>query len=630
MIDYHSIEVQGTDYDTSTFVTNPFVGIENHQYGDYKKEVDDSGNVTYPFHPSGSAVYVIKILADIILAEIYLVLKYISVTGQLVTVVLSGKYLNENDIVTLSSKGVQVTKRSADTLIKTIFNQCIGAKVDYIYKHIGFGIHMGQRIFMGYKAIGTKAKYNGKCMIKPTGSKDKWLDLVRSLVGYTPIEVALSIGFSATLYAYLKAYINLEGILFHAYGESSGGKSTVAMLIVSCGAYPDFDKQETMMLSWGSTENSIIASLRNNFGYPVAIDEASLLKQLNKTSFLYNLIMGREKGRCNKDSDQRESSSWDTIIFSTGEHSLNETADDNSGLGVRNYELENVPWCKSADMSDTIKSVVKENYGWATPMIAEYLLSFNESDKTSEIIDIYYNWKNRFIERAVNENSHNPFTVRLASKQALIPAAAEIASKALGIPFNYDAIFDFMYRNNALLSADNDNDIGIRMYDFIMANLEANPNKVRYPQKCVDERKSDATMPNEIWASIDVADTPYHFNDGIRMSFKSAIIPVHIFDMLISKKKKNKGTRVILKHLRDADLLVSLSDRFKSRKKLKSYGSEVDCYELRIVASDDEILDWKAKCDREEKRKNRIKKKGDTSLSQEKINSLLDDDIDCD
>lgn len=280
-----------------------------------------------------------------------------------------------------------------------------------------------------------------------------------------------------------------------------------------------------------------------------------------------------------------ESVSFHSVVFTSSETSLLAQADNNAGLRVRVLELFAV-WTKSAESSDKIKEVVTENYGWAIPEMAEYLLN-KEPEK---IVKRCKYWTEVFKEYK-SENSDIVLLGRLAKKMGIILATAEIAEEVFGLQFDTEKICEFLVEQ--VLVNPQEYDIGIRAYSVIIAYYTAHPEEFGENLPSI----VDQIYRKNGYVSRGKFTTLY---DGTQ-STKILHIKQETFEKVMDDNRF-PDIKSVLVRLRELNLLVSDKDRLVSKLKLGTSESPVyttgyrfrlrDCekQETKFVPADDEHM----------------------------------------
>lgn len=440
--------------------------IKDGKYGEYKevKIVDSAGNViekTRKFIPFGGAVYVEEKIIDIDTLEMTLKLYFTNGESEKNIVYFPRADLIDGKILTLATYGVQVTKQSSQVLIKCLMNQETNAIQKLTYKELGFGTYKDKKIFKGSKALGMNAEYTGKLRVSPKGSYEEYIKMIKEeVVGQNPLEFILAVSISGMLVDFLKDKMSLENIVVHLVGQSSTGKTTSALLAVASGSAPDF-MGDNFVFSFQDTQNSLMKMIPNS--YCTLIDEGSLIGRKDMTQAMYSLSSGVEKRRLTKNLDIQEVSRFRTALILTSEKSILSQCNENSGLLVRNIEVDNVVYTKSAESADRIKNTIKNNYGFLVPRVAEWLLKKGENIVTEKVITE----TDYLIQQAKENGEYNNLTERSAKQSALILVAVDILEEVLGLCFNKPEVIEFMHEHSLV----KDNEIvsmGRRAMEYLL------------------------------------------------------------------------------------------------------------------------------------------------------------------
>lgn len=285
--------------------------------------------------------------------------------------------------------------------------------------------------------------------IQPSGSFDEWMKMFDThVLGNHKLELAAAIGISGLVNAFMhqKGISPLKSLMFHFVGNSSSGKTTSAMLALSTAGSPN-NETTSLYKNWNATLNSIITSVADNHGIPILFDEVSMLNTKSLTSTIYSLTDGREKNRLNQDGTPKEVRTWNTVIISTGEHSIlnsNKTA-KNDGLHVRVIEFDN-SWTTSSNNSDEIKRIVKQHYGHILPLVANLLTNI----AFDRLVNSYNESKSRMIEK-LSEDKSNTGT-RMSDYYAIILLSVKILKYVLKKELQLDRITDelIQYHRNTV------------------------------------------------------------------------------------------------------------------------------------------------------------------------------------
>jgi len=375
---------------------------------------------------------------------------YLNTSSGLVTLVLSFDYsgapreievsrgvLTRARVSQLIEYGVDIPDHKVWDILRYL-NYCDShAPVISAHTDIGWSERRGQPVFLLNSGIGAESTYKGTLDLQPRGSYDAWLTLIQDeVLGYTPLELALVLGFTATTAAYIGSDLGMEVLVCHLYGDSSQGKTTASMLAVASYGLPDWHGSG-LMATWSGTENAIRAHFRGIRGVPVALDEASVYCGDDYTRLIYTLAQGKDKDRLNRDGRKETSATWEGLILSNAEHSLQANSGQNTGLKMRLIEIGNVVWTRSAENSDALKTGLLRNCGHSGPRFAEYLIGIGRE----RVIERWESWRRRVVDVL---GSDDRFAARMGGKLAAVVVTAELASEALKIQLSTEAIMNML------------------------------------------------------------------------------------------------------------------------------------------------------------------------------------------
>lgn len=548
------------------FIPHPNYGVVKGMYGywETKKNKDGSGTTTR-FCPVGRAIQVKQVLLNMETAEKTLRLVIPDLHGMKTEVDMPRALMTEYKLPELVKYGAQVSKDTAPILISCLENLEVMAPVVYEYSRTGFDFLNGVRVFKSYKLInakGMEGAYVGDVKIEPRGSLEAWLEVVNAEVMGTKLEVILAMALSSVVFDYVYQQFPTENLVVALTGLSSSGKTTALNLAVSTGALP-VTADNSLLLTFLDTELSIMHRMMS--GYCVGIDEGFTLKKKDTTKILYSIANGKERARMTKSLGMAESVSFHSVVFTSSETSLLAQADNNAGLRVRVLEMS-VVWTKSAGSSDRIKEAVTENYGWAIPEMAEYLL-----DKTPEEIVVRCKYWMEVFKKHKKENADTVLLDRLAKKMGIILETAEIAEEVFGLQFDTEKICDFLVEQ--VLVEPQEYDIGIKAHDILIAYYTEHPEEFgeNLPANQDDIYRKNGYVGKGTYTTL---------YDG-SVSTKVLHIKKETFEKIMDMYRF-PDVKSVLKRLKELNLLVADKDRYLSKFKLGSDDSSVIVSGYRI------------------------------------------------
>lgn len=342
--------------------------------------------------------------------------------------------LPRNEVLTVSNKlfdyGAVITTQKE--FRDYIMNQEINIPLENIHSTLGWGDFSCSKFYKANSGIGCETSYFGKYDIEPKGTFDGWREtILKYAMGEIALQLAIVLGLSAVTCGYLREELD-SSMLTHIYGESSKGKTTFAMLALSTSSNPNPVCKNTMFCDWGDTPNYLIASLANNYGFPVVFDELSKSRSKDLTEFCYNITNTKGKGRLNSNAEVKEVDTWCTSIISTGESSLLAKCNNNGGLLARVIELSPNKITSSAKQAEQLKIGICKNYGYANLELAKYILKYPQKPN-----DLYHEWRQTFHTSISMESQ---LIQRLSKKLSVIMATAQMCQEALNLDFDIESL----------------------------------------------------------------------------------------------------------------------------------------------------------------------------------------------
>lgn len=568
----YDVKIQEESEKISRSVLHKSVEIRDGQYGHYLFKKDEAIYI-----PCGGAVFVQNAITEVETCKQYLNLYFDGADGKRRTILFPREDLVENKIVSLTAYGVQVSKKTADYLIRVIENQEVKAEHLLCHSKLGMTVWNGKKIFKGATGIGITSRYTGKLRVAPKGSYMKYLDMLKAeVLGHTPLEFILSASISGLLVDYLKESISVENIMVHMIGESSTGKTTGALLSVSCGSAPDF-LGNNFVFSFQDTLNSLMRLIPNS--YPTLIDEGSLLTDRDMTQTLYSLSSGTEKRRLSGSMEVNESSRFRTALFLTSEKSILAQCNMNTGLLTRNFEFQNVTWTKSAESADRMKAVITENYGHVIPKVAKWLL---EQDKQG-LVDKVIQETNEVVKRAREEKTYNNLTERTAKQTALVLVAVDIVKKVLQVELDKESIGKFM-EEHSLVNNIEQVSIGKRAMEWLLQFISKN--YTQFLSKDSPKEISNCRGKLEKTQTV-ILDTDEESTMRLKVTESEFV--------KILKEGKFSEKATVLKEWKKMGYLKAQSDRYISQVKIIG-DIKVKGYIIQLPISEDKIVKHATPC----------------------------------
>ncbi|MEX0052473.1 DUF927 domain-containing protein [Clostridium butyricum] len=466
------------------------------------------------------------------------------------------QYLNPNNLLLQQRNGMDVMPSNVKILAEHLREEEEKAVIENIHSTLGFGEYMGIPIYKLHKCIGIDSTYEGEFDVKPNGSKDEYINLIKNdVLGQASLEFVLLVTLSSVLISYLSDQIDIGSLIVHLVGNSTIGKSTIMKLAISMFANPSVRKNG-LISTYNTTENALFKQIEGLQGVPFGIDELSASNMDNYSRLIYNFYSGIEKARMNKDSTLQERGSWSTVILSNGEKSLLKSSDKNAGISIRVIEVSNTVFTKDAENADKINEVIASNYGHIGFEFAEYVMNQGKENVLTRYNHKVNELKTFFSQSNVNDN----FTDRRVKQFAMILLAGEFLENIMQIKLNEDGIKELIL--NIERESIKNRNLERSAMEYIKEYVSANQNKFEVTDK-------EYLINSQWWGRIVRKDE----------NMKLEILPSKFKEIL--KDGGFEDDRVVLKELKKTKLLDYEKGRY-TRTRKNSFGMDVNVYVIEI------------------------------------------------
>lgn len=198
------------------------------------------------------------------------------------------------------------------------------------------------------------------------GSLEGWKDMVAHHRARYKFRFIVSAAFAAPL----SKILSQRTFIVHNWGGSKGGKTATLKAAMSVWGNP-----ERLMVNFNATQVALekMATFFNDL--PMGVDERQLAgdNQNSIEKIVYMIASGTGKARGTKTGGVQATSSWRTVMLSTGEEPLSRETTQ-TGVSTRVLEIYGGPFVEekqAAAMHDDVMS----NYGWAGMAYMKELVS---------------------------------------------------------------------------------------------------------------------------------------------------------------------------------------------------------------------------------------------------------------
>ena len=437
-------------------------GIANGYFGYFKKL--KNGNEV--FEKKGRAVYIASIEESIETDDVYLLFKF-DYLGKTKFLRIPRNEISDPALMKLlAQKGGGGSKASYECLVDTLLLQEEEFEEDSgvtpVYEHLGWiklPVYDEEGNLLDYKYCfradtlcgHCEAIYNGSFDVTPFGSYEVWKQMVIEEVVPTPVlQLVVIAALAAVVLGIIACFRSCENPIVHLCYASGRGKTTALECAASTtgrvfeGQRYEMDEhgqavvKNSIFQSWSSTDNAMVARQAGNRGVVTVLNELGKSLSSNLTRLVFDLSEGSDNARLTKNLQLRVSEGYTTVFISCGESSLLDRCKSKyEGLKIRVMEI-NQPITTSAEQARRIKTVCRENSGFAAKKLAQHIIAQGGAEY---VLPIYDRWMDDLQNVMTSVNSKERFIEKFA---ALFMATAEIATDALKIPFDLEGLQDFL------------------------------------------------------------------------------------------------------------------------------------------------------------------------------------------
>lgn len=566
--------------------------VEGNEYGYWSKPTKDKEST---FIPIGKAVIIQRITENLETNEVRLELG-MEYMGTPKTITISREELSDNRLIqSLTKIGANAARHRFDYLVESIIRQEIELEDDgyvprKVFSHLGW-MHIpvrndedqvtgSQPCYRANRLVGgCKAKYDGPYSVAPMGSYGEWKNMVvHHVLGHTVLELVLLASLSAIVNGLISPLTTGENPIFHLCGPSGCGKTTA--LHAACSVYGvpydgenrHANKQGEIIVnrsvygSWGATENATTVQCCGNMGAAIILNELGKFDGKDMTNIVYNLSEGTDKTRLDKTMQTYTSEGYATTILSSGEISLLDRCKSKvTGLQIRVMEISD-PLTTSAEQARKIKETCRNHNGQAAPKLAKYII---DNGGTNFVLPIYRSYCQSLLNTLPSSSTSARFIEKFP---ALIMTTAELASKALDIPFNTDAILQYFADRETIVG--NSRNVLADSYHIMIEACRTYKTCFYRKGESDPTIKSHGriTMPNKELPTGQVIIEEYH----IRRSFVEEVLA----------KNGYKNPKACYAEWRAMGVLDHDSDRFTRSKKIDPSSDKYeDVFVLRVFGT---------------------------------------------
>lgn len=268
-------------------------------------------------------------------------------------------------------------------------------------------------------------------------------ELFRYAVANSRLMLALCTSFVGTILTILQE----EPGVIHLFGASSISKTTALFMLLSVWGNP-----RELLKTWNGTGNALVALLAQRNDGILALDELGLCSAEQAGHTVYVLTAGREKERLKQNTELRDTQTFRTMGFSTGEQTLSDFMRQSrhnlrpaAGQEVRMLDVPADPgedlglfqdlcgFGSGATFSNHLKSGATQNYGVAIRVFLKRLVD-DRNDRSDWLQETLTAHIKRFMASYLPTGADGQVN-RACHRFGIIAAAGELAAAYGVLPF---------------------------------------------------------------------------------------------------------------------------------------------------------------------------------------------------
>ncbi|EOO66379.1 hypothetical protein IKE_03096 [Bacillus cereus VD196] len=290
------------------------------------------------------------------------------------------------------------------------------------------------------------------------GTSDTWKTEVFERIKQHPKAVFFVLSSFASV---IIKDLRLQPFIVDLSGTTSQGKTTTLKVAASVWG------NESLMNEWNVTKVALERKAAYLNSFPILLDDSRKSNERMLRDIIYQFSGGRSKGRGSLKGSQREDT-WNNILLSTGEVSLNEYAKNQGGAAARIIPLIDEPLKKDHSNIMELYEAMENNYG----AIGIDFLKVWLKDK-KKLITEYHKFRKHYVDKAKG----NEVLSRLAGYYAAVHFTGSILKNKLDFDIDLKAIsslFDDIAEENKAI------DKPLQFLEEILTDLDSSRQDIFY------------------------------------------------------------------------------------------------------------------------------------------------------
>ena len=290
-----------------------------------------------------------------------------------------------------------------------------------------------------------------------SGTSEEWIEEVFEPIKDHPKAVLLVLASFASV---ILKDLKLKPFIVDLSGVTSQGKTTALRVAGSVWG------NEYMVAEWNLTKTAAERKAAFLNSFPLLLDDTRKANEKDLQAFVYNFSGGRSKGRGSIGGSQQEFT-WNNLMLSTGEDSLNSYAERAGGVAARILPITGLPFeGEEYAFFNKIYSAIEKNYG---SIGVEFLEKWE--DKKEILLPYYQEYNDLFQKKAKG----NDVVARIARYYAAIIYTGRLLNEFFQIEIDIKELIHLFDDINAENSS---TDKPMQLLEAMLSDLDADRGSV--------------------------------------------------------------------------------------------------------------------------------------------------------
>lgn len=393
----------------------------------YEEKEDKDGNITTIF-VSRKTPYITKEFHNVERPQVFYGIEWNEKSRTVKEVVPASTISLRKELLEMSEKGFSVNENNVKRIIQFFDLYLLINNIDQSYAVERLGAIKDKFIHpLMSNGVEIIALDHGEKQIKEgfevKGTTESWKNEVFERIKDCPKAVFFVL---ASFTSVILNDLHMTPFIVDLSGTTSQGKTTTLKVAVSVWG------NENLMGEWNATKVSIERKSAYLNSFPLMLDDTRKADEKTLKHIVYQFSGGRSKGRGTLKGSQREYT-WNNILLSTGEVSLNEYASREGGAAARIIPIEDEPLKRDHDNIVRLNEAIENHYG---AVGIEFLRVWFENK--AELMEELPKFKNYYFEKSKG----NEVLTRIANYYATVHFVGSILKTKLRLDIDLKAISD--------------------------------------------------------------------------------------------------------------------------------------------------------------------------------------------